>query len=622
MTTAEAPTQRGLADTAGETSWRMRLRREPSSRTAFLCLAGFALVSFAIHAAFGTRVHGPTVFSDEMVYERLALSIGRDARLALFDNPGLSYSPLYSFVISPIYALGASAPSAYTLLKIVNAFLISLAIFPTYKIARVLLPRRLSLVVVGLSVVAPVMTYSSFTMSENLAYPLCLVSIWAMLEAIRAPSLRNDALLLVSIALAVLARIQLVVLGPAALTAAILAAALLGRQTDRGSRRALLRPLQEHGLLFGVAAGVLVAGAAARAAGHHVSAAVGSYAAVTTRGFPDVGHFLNLLIRHLAGIELSVGVIPFVAALVAAYVFLVRYRRRPEHVAFAAVAFSFTAWLLVEVAFDAALFDTPPTLPRIHERFLIYVLPLFLTALFALFLVPESRAPARAYVIAAAVATVLPAVIPFHTVVNDTINVDTFSLEPMSRVARGRLVSLDHATLMAVWIAGTLSFLYVYVRHRLRPIVLLVLFVFIGISVLAKGRIEDGGNFARSVLPARADWVDAAHPVGGVALISSRRNATRELETAFFNLSISRVFYVCDPILGAEFGEKQVKIDRSGRLHGPTGGLTAPYFVAPTRLGLGGRVVARNPNGQQVLVAPADGRAAVPPATRAALKCR
>src|SRR3954447_11716327 len=238
MTTAEAPTQRGPADTAGETSWRMRLRREASSRTAFLCLVGFALLSFAIRAAFVSRVHGPTVFSDEMVYERLAVSIGRDARLALFNEPGLSYSPLYSVVISPIYALGASAPTAYTLLKIVNAFLISLAIFPTYKIARFLLPRRLSLVVAGLSVVAPVMSYSSFTMSENLAYPLCLVSIWAMLEAIRAPSLRNDALLLLSIALAVLARIQLVVLGPAALTAAILAV-LLRREIDRGGRRAL-----------------------------------------------------------------------------------------------------------------------------------------------------------------------------------------------------------------------------------------------------------------------------------------------------------------------------------------------------------------------------------------------
>src|SRR5215208_750374 len=233
MTTAQAPTQGEPVESAGaQTPWRTRLRREPSGTIALLWLVGFALVSFAIHAAFGTRVHGPTVFSDEMVYERLALSIGRDARLARFDDPGLSYSPLYSFVISPLYALGASAPTAYTLLKIVNAFLISLAIFPTYKIARVLLPRRLSLVVAGLSVVAPVMSYSSFTMSENLAYPLCLVSIWAMLDSIRAPSLQGDALLLASILLAVVARIQLVVLGPAALTAAILAA-LLRRKTDR-----------------------------------------------------------------------------------------------------------------------------------------------------------------------------------------------------------------------------------------------------------------------------------------------------------------------------------------------------------------------------------------------------
>ena len=64
------------------------------------------------------------------------------------------------------------------------------------------------------------MSYPSFTMSENLAYPLCLVAVWAMLEAIRgrrarrrccccsSRSLRGDG-----------RRVQLIVLVPAALTA-------------------------------------------------------------------------------------------------------------------------------------------------------------------------------------------------------------------------------------------------------------------------------------------------------------------------------------------------------------------------------------------------------------------
>src|SRR6185437_2279295 len=120
----------------------------------------------------------------------LAQSIGMHGRLALFDNPGLSYSPLYPAVLAPIYALGASPPTAYTLIKVVNAFLMSLSVFPTYKIARFVLPRPASLIVAALSTAAPLMFYSSFSMSENLAYPVCLTTIWMMLGAIRAPSLK------------------------------------------------------------------------------------------------------------------------------------------------------------------------------------------------------------------------------------------------------------------------------------------------------------------------------------------------------------------------------------------------------------------------------------------------
>ena len=90
---------------------------------------------------------------------------------------GCPTRPLYPALLSPIYALGASAPTAYTLIKLVNAILISLAIFPTYKIARFAVPRELSLLVAGLSIVAPLMFLSSFSMSENLAYPVCLARL-------------------------------------------------------------------------------------------------------------------------------------------------------------------------------------------------------------------------------------------------------------------------------------------------------------------------------------------------------------------------------------------------------------------------------------------------------------
>jgi len=123
-----------------------------------------------VRAALALRVHTATVFDDELGYVKLAESIGREGRLALFGDEGLSFSPLYPVVLSPIYALGASAPT-YFAIKVVNALLISLAVFPVYGIARFVLPRRFSLLVAFLSVLAPLMSYPSFTMSENLGYP-------------------------------------------------------------------------------------------------------------------------------------------------------------------------------------------------------------------------------------------------------------------------------------------------------------------------------------------------------------------------------------------------------------------------------------------------------------------
>ncbi len=595
--------------------------RSPSARDVVLSLAGLVVFSTVIRIALVTRVHAPVVFSDEIGYEKLAQAIGQTGHLALFNQRGYSYSPLYSAVLAPIYALGASAPTAYSLIKIVNALLISLAVFPTYKIARFALPRGSSLLVAAVSVFAPVMFYSSFTMSENLAYPLGLTAIWAMLEAVREPRPRNDAVLLGAIVLATAARIQLIVFVPAALTAIILAAAFA-----RGGvtvRRSLMRASRQHGLLLGVLAGLFVAVVGRGLAGQGVLSLAGRYAGVGERGLPDPWTFVDLFVRHLAGIDLAVGVVPFVGAVVAAIVFA-RSGFPRERLPFAAVAVAVTTWLLLEVAFDAALFDGPGgDQPRIHERFLIYVLPFFFSVVIATIRIPEAKASVRIYRGAAVFAALLPLVIPFHTVVNQTIVFETFGLQPFARVSNGELVALPYAPVAAVWIAATLALLFVEVRRRTRAVVVLVLIPFVLISGLLKDRIEAGSVFARSVLPKRADWVDAAKPKGEVVLISMRTMHTAALETAYSNLSIARIYTICGALVGPEFGELAVTIDDSGRLRTPSGYVKASYAVVPLGLGLHGRVVARNGKGRQVLVLPRGGRLSVAPSRRAALlKCK
>jgi hypothetical protein len=607
-TSALPQVERPTDDAVGE-----HVTEDFTRRRVVLALAGLTLVSTFVRMLLVSQVQAPTVFSDEMGYVKLAQTIGLTGHLGLFDNRGLSYSPLYPALLSPIYALGASAPLAYSLIKLVNALVISLAVFPIYGLARFVLPRKFSLLVAALALVSPVMTYSSFSMSENLAYPLALVAFWTMVRAIRKPGLGGDVLLLLAIALASMARVQLVALFPAALTAIVFAALL---STEHGESRwhGLERGARQHLLLVVVTGLGFAALAAATLGGGDALSVFGRYSNVGHRGFPNLWDVMTFLVRHVAEFDLAVGVVPFVGALVAAAVF-VRSRGQGRHVAFASVAVAATAWLLLEVAVDGALFDAAD-IPRIHERFLVYLTPFFLIALVVAARLPETRAPTRLFLGAAAVAALLPALIPFSSVVNNTIPFETLGLLPLSRLTLHGLAPVKYPILMAVWGSATLAFLFVYVRARFRTVVILVLLPFVGISALARLRIEAASAYARSLLPAHVDWVDRTKPSGTVVLVTGAGSQDSALQTAYGNLSIDRVVYLCTPALGSEFGEQPVTIDQAGVMRDPAGPLEADYVVVPESVRPRGRVRARNRRGHQLLVATPNGIATVPLSSR------
>jgi hypothetical protein len=438
---------------------------------------------------------------------------------------------------------------------------------------------------------------------------------------VRAGGVRNDAVLLGAVLLASAARVQLVVLVPAALTAVVLESCL-GRDAGEGVLRSVVSGVGRHRLLFGVFAVALAAAGIASLVGEAVFSIFGRYANVGRAGLPNLWHFLNLLVRHLAGLDLAAGVVPFVGATVAAVAFA-RARFRGAALPFAAVAASVTAWLLVEVAFDAAKFDSATAdVPRIHERFLIYVAPFFLIALLATTRLPEAKATRRVCLGAAAFATLLPLVIPFHTVVNQTALADTFGLQLFARPSRGKLVPVPHVAALVVLVAATLSLLYVQERRRTRVLLLITLVPLTLSSILILDRTSSGSTSVRSLLPARADWVDAAKPNGQVILITGPAAPTSALETAYSNLTISRLYYLCRPAFGTDFGERQATIDNSGHLRGPSGYLNAPYAVVPTTLAARGRLVATNPQGHELLIAPPHDRLSVDPTRGARPKCR
>ena len=577
-------------------------------------------MSVALRTILAREVHGPFVFMDELGYARMAQSFAHTGHFSLFGKGGLAYSPLYPVVLSPIYALTSSAQTAYESAKIVNAVLMSLAVFPVYGIARSVLDRPRAVGVAALSLAAPLMFYTGLEMSENLAYPLTLLAIWAMLRAVREPRLGNDAIMLAAIALACAARLQQVALFPAAVTAILVVALIRPELHGEGRLRSVTRAVSAHRLVFASLAVALVAvlirtvenGGALPLAGRYSN--VGSAHASPLR-------VLEIAFHHLAELDLALGVVPFIGALLAAYA-LAHFGYPRRALIFGAVAVATTIWLLLEVAFDAAAFDSssPPAhatqlaaaLPRIHERYLIYVVPLFLVALVAALRAVRPRVPVWAVLGAALIAALLPASIPFRDVINTSAVADTFGLEAFATVAHGALTAVSHATLVAVIFASVMAFasLYAFLRPRPSFAIVLTLFAFFVLSNFVRIRLIGTANGFTAPQPAQRNWVDRVVGNGSVALIGAP-GASRLalLDAAAGNESIVRVYDVCEQAFGSDFGEQKLAAGSSIR---------ARYAVVPAAMTVSGRVLARDPAGKLVLVVPTDGAVRIP----SSLRCR
>jgi hypothetical protein len=112
-------------------------------------------------------------------------------------------------------------------------------------------------------------------------------------------------------------------------------------------------------------------------------------------------------------------------------------------------------------------------------------------------------------------------------------------------------------------------------------------------------------------LPEHADWVDRARPAGETILVGiGGDRSMAALQTTYHNHAIRRVYGLCWGVFGPDAGERGVAVDDSGSYVDSSGPVTAAYAVVPTGLGVRGRVVARDPQGEQELVKLAGGRLA------------
>lgn len=323
------------------------------------------LAAGAVLAQATGRVKDWFVMSDELYYERLAISIAHSGSPLprLHGQLVPNVDQLLPLLLAPFYR-GSLVPAALHSAHVFDAFAMTSAAVPAYLLARrVAGSRPLALGVAGLTVAVPWLVYADQLLTEVVAYPAFLWALLGIQRAVADPRPRNDLLALGGVALATLARTQLLALG------LVLPLAVLVHAATRRRRPA--------NRLLAAVYGAAAVGAVALAATGGLSRALGTYRAA---GQGDLlpPYLARGVAEHLAALALATAVLPFLVAAGWALARVVR-PRDAEPAAFAAVLLV----TLLVVAAEVTSFDLRYTGRAVNDRYLFYLVPLVLVGLAA-----------------------------------------------------------------------------------------------------------------------------------------------------------------------------------------------------------------------------------------------
>jgi hypothetical protein len=564
------------------------------SRPGF-ALAAIVLAGTIAYGALGSQLRGPSVFADELIYMDATRSVADGHRPVERDRP-YGRGLLYPVVAGPVFALAPNDRDGYIALKWLNAFLFSLTAMPAYLLARRVVGRRSSIAVAALSVAAPSALYSGMVLTESIAYVTGTLALLAIALALEQPTPRRQLAALGAVVLAALARPQhatLVLAFPLGLALRWLVTSPAARPDLRALRR--LWP-------------------AAAAAGAAVVVAVAAFASgrLSLKDYQDVWTSYDVLAvlkwswYTLADLTLYLAV---VATVLAPAVCLELWhggrRGRRADAAFLGLWLSATlVTVLVVAAFSSASFG----FSRLHDRYLFYVVPLWLIVP-AVWLERGLRASRAMLAAGAALAVAVLATLPTKLLVHDgSVQFDAVGTAIWSRI-RDLDPARPGALRLLLVLVGLGALGAILLTDRLGapfrvaiPLCIAAVFV-ANTAIVWKARIADADlRIFADAQPSTWSWVDRA--VGSQASVtdvyvdsgpclSRARDAFRWTE--FFNGSIAPVIRIGLPAPpGVVTDGKDGEIGRDGIVRTDDGRELRPgYVVAPPDLEVAGTRVAR-----------------------------
>jgi glycosyltransferase involved in cell wall biosynthesis len=562
---------------------RSRLARIPP----WAWLVALVVVSAVFRYGLSRRVVAPWIMVDELIYSELAKSFAATGHFLIRDVDHGSYGPVYPLLIAPAWRVFGSVPDAYAAAKTIGSVLMSLTAIPVYFLARRVLSSWWSLLAAVLAVALPSMMYTGTLMTETVFYPIFVAVALTLVLALERPTVVRQAVLLAACLLAFLTRSQAIVLIPAVASAPLVLAWL--------DRRRLIRVIRDFRVMYGALAAAVVGVLVVELArGRSPFDVLGSYS-VTGHANYHADQVLKWLLYHASELDLYLGILPFAAVLL--LVGLGRSLDRPLRVFLAAMV-PLTLWLLLEVAAFASALS-----PRVQERNLFYVAPLFLIALLA-WIERGMPRPPRAAAVAAVAAAALPGVLPYHTLIDTSAESDTLALLPLWWLQE-TVVSLDTIGVVVVVAAAVLGVVFLTLSPRYAVVLPALVLLWFAFATERIERFDHGfpkasvGALYQGITASPRDWVDAT--VGrdaDVAFLYSGRNPTEQpltlWENEFFNRSIGPVYDLRQQSMGG-LPETHVQQRSDGVLLTPDGRpVRSRYVLTDDTVPLAGPIIGRD----------------------------
>jgi hypothetical protein len=506
-----------------------------------------------LHWLAARRLGGLWIMPDEAIYAERALTFWQRGSLPLLHGSGAGYGVLYPLLAGIPLSIGSFA-HGYALLKVLQAFVVSLAAVPVYAYGRRVMPERHALAAAALTVASPLLLYSGLVMTEVLFYPLAALTLLAVARAVATGTIRHQAIALILIAASVLTRVQAIAF-LAVFAGAILLDALLARDRSRLHR-------------FWPVWSVTVA---AVAIGLSIPGLFGSYAG-TLRGSYPIGLAAGLTFDHASFLVLSTGIAPAAALL------LLLLRPLPtEARALVAVTAAAVVVIVVQVGFFAARYS-----PHLLGRDLAALPPL----LFLTFMLWVNRGVREGLVRTVACAFALLCLLllaPWDHLVSANALPDTFGIAVLYRIRHPGV-----ETLVTVGALAVLTLIVVLPR-RLAPLLAFIAFAFLVISsVVASNEISTAvAASQRNIVGSPANWIDRATASSVAYVYDGETYWNTAWEETFWNRRIDRVVSLAPSSVPGPIPQVSATPGSDGALP-----LHEQYVVASNRLTFIGAPIA------------------------------